>query len=314
MVSAIKAVYQWLAAAICSAISKRFVYIHRILILIDLLLEQCKGMLPTNTRAEASPFSVGLAGNKGRYPLLIRLLVDTKVTLAPTVHLPTASQDQVFSRRHIDVCYRLVELNLHRLIDARSTTALVDVEFERRVVPSDAQLTTVASTRSENSPILEEEQGVVLSTRNLDDPGASDFWIEVVDGFVLGVNFRVDSGIALEAKLSPVVQSPCKDSALLEDSEAVEAPSSNCHCLFYIQFLGFHSLKFVTLQNETSDLPLFPSTPCVDVTIGSQCDEVIITRGDGGEMLILDAREFHWSKRFRCNFRFRPGFSMLAQV
>lgn len=92
MVSAIKAVYQWLTA-FCSAISKRFVYIHCILIFVDLLLEQRKGMLPSNTRGEASPFSVGLAGNEGRCPLLICSLVDTKVALTPTVQLPTARQD-----------------------------------------------------------------------------------------------------------------------------------------------------------------------------------------------------------------------------
>jgi hypothetical protein len=238
MVSAIDAVCQRLTAALYSAISKGHVYIHRILILIDLLLEQCKGMLPTNTRAEASPFSVGLAGNEGGYPLLIRLIVDTEVALAPTVQLSTASQDQIFPRCDIDICNRLVELNLHRLIDARSTTVLVDVEFERRVILRNAELATIAPTGSENSPILEEEEGVMLPTRNLDDPGASDFWVEVIDSFVLDMNFRVESGIALEAKLSPVVQSPSKDGSILEDSEAVEAPSSNCHRRFMSSLSG----------------------------------------------------------------------------
>ena len=171
------------------------------------------------------------------------------------------------------------------------------------MTPGNAELATIASTSGENSPILKEEEGVVFPARNLDNPGASDFWVEVIDSFVLNMNFRVESRIALKAKLSPVVQSPSKDSAVFKDSEAVEAPCSNCHRRFDVQSLWFHSVNFVTLQNETSTLSLFSSTPRVDVTIGSQCDEVIIATGDIGEMFILKAWELHWSEGFRCSFR-----------
>jgi hypothetical protein len=279
--AAIDTVYQQLTAALYSAIGEGHIYIHHILLLIGLLLEQRKGMLPTNACTEATPFSVGLTGNEDRRPLLIRLLVDTEVALAPTVQLSTAGQDQIFPRCDVDVRYRLVELDLYRLIDARATAVLVNLEFERRVIPRNAKLATVAPASSENSPILEKEEGVVLSTRNFDDTGASDFWVEVVDGFILNMNLRIKPGIALETKLSPVVQSPSKDGTVLEDSEAVEASSSNRHSLFNVQSLGFHPVNFVTFQNETTNLSLFPSTPCVDVTISGQCDEVIIATSDG---------------------------------
>lgn len=117
------------------------------------------------------------------------------------------------------------------------------------------------------------------------------------------MDFWIESRIALEAKLSPVVQSPGKNSAVFQDSEAVEAPCSNSHRRLDVQSLWFHSVMLVTLQNETSDLSLFSSTPRVDVTIRSQCDDVIVAAGDGGEMLILNAWEFHWSEGFRCSFR-----------
>ena len=153
-----------------SAIRNGPIYIHRILILIDLFLEQRKGVLPTNTRTEASPFGVRLAGNESGRPLLVRLIVNTKVALAPTVQFPTAGQNQIFPRRDIDIRNWFVELDLHRLIDARTTTALVDVEVERRMIPGNAELATIATASSENSPILKEEERVMLPARNLDDP------------------------------------------------------------------------------------------------------------------------------------------------
>src|SRR5258706_8934381 len=100
-------------------------------------------MLPTNTRTEARPFGVRLAGNEGGRPLLVRLIVNTKVALAPTVQFSTAGQNQIFPRRDIDIRNWFVELDLHGLIDARTTTAHVDVEFERWMIPGNAELATI---------------------------------------------------------------------------------------------------------------------------------------------------------------------------
>lgn len=164
--------------------------------------------------------------------------------------------------------------------------------LHRWVRLSQTDLRTVRSSASVDLSVVEEEERVVLSPRDLDDLCA------VVEGRVESVDDGRDlddalltTSIGADSRLSERVETPGVHSTVLVDGERMEVSSADGDDVLEAKSLGSETVDPSTLDDPSSELALLAIAPHEDGSVDRQGEDVVRSAGDRRKLVLLEGGE-----------------------